>query len=234
MEPGFQLKEIFKLDDILFQKAYRIYEKAFPPELRIGLVNFAHILQTKKQGQDRHILVALFDEKVIGMATFNYLNRLNIGFVGYIVIDPQWENRGFGTKLYNSLIERLSLDAKRHGNLELDAIIFEVEKSELAKTNAQKQIDLRRIRFFKSVGGRIINAKYFQPSLGVGFNPVEMNLMVHITKTGLQVTGEWINAIVDCIYEDVYGMKSNSQVQKKNEYLKALNLHLSESELMIE
>ena len=45
------------------------------------------------------------------------------------------------------------LDAKRHGNLELDAIIFEVEKSELAKTNAQKQIDLRRIRFILRVSG---------------------------------------------------------------------------------
>jgi len=77
------------------------------------------------------------------------------------MIDTQWENKGLGTKLFNNLERSLLQDAKRQGKSGPDAVIFEVEKSELAQTDAQRQIDLRRIRFFRSVGGQIINAQYF-------------------------------------------------------------------------
>jgi len=58
-----------------FQEAYRIYEKVFAPELRIGLGVFARVINSRKLGQDQHIVVASFNETVVGMATFGYFQN---------------------------------------------------------------------------------------------------------------------------------------------------------------
>jgi GNAT superfamily N-acetyltransferase len=232
MESNFQIKEISSLDDTQFQEAYRIYEKVFAPELRIGLGGFARVINSRKLGQDQHIVVASFNETVVGMATFGYFQKLNVGFIGYIMIDTQWENKGLGTKLFNNLEESLLQDAKRQGKSGPDAVIFEVEKSELAQTDAQRQIDLRRIRFFRSVGGQIINAQYFQPSLGAGLNPVELNLMVHITTPGFELTRAWLITLANHIYENVYAVKSKLKLQKMMKYKRVFESSLPENKLL--
>ena len=138
VKSSFQLTEITNVDDGLFQDAFQIYNKAFPPELTQEIEVFTRILQSKERGQDRHIIVATLNKKVIGMATLNYFYRSNVGCIGYIVIGPQWQKKGFGTKLYNGLVEYLSQDAKRQGKLGPDALFSEVEKSEFAKTRCRK------------------------------------------------------------------------------------------------
>jgi len=228
---SFQLKEIANVDDILFKNAFRIYKKAFPPELTQEIEVFARILQSKEQGQDRHIIVAILNDKVIGMATLNYFYRSNIGCIGYIVIGPQWQKKGFGTKLYNGLVEKLSQDAKMQGKLGPDALFSEVEKSEFAKTNTEEKEDLERIRFFKGIGCKIIKAKYFQPSLGPGLNPVEINLMVQVLNPKLELNREWLIEAVDSIYEYIYVVESDLQPKEKNEYMKILELSVSGSKL---
>jgi len=232
MELNFQVKEISRLDDTQFQEAYRIYEKAFTPELRMGLGGFTRVIKSKKRGQDQHVFVALFNGTVVGMATFGYFQKCNVGFIGYIVIGSQWENRGFGTKLYHSIMDQLSLDARKNGDFTLVAIIFEVEKSELAKTSFQQQTDLRRIRFFKNAGGQIINAAYFQPSLGIGLHPVELNLMIHITGPGFNVTRDWLITLTNYIYENVYAMKSKLKLHKMREYMRGFESSLHENKLL--
>ena len=192
MKSNLRVNEVSQINDSLFQEAYRIYDQAFPPEEKISSASFTRILESKKQGRDRHIIVASNNELVIGMAVFSYLQQYNIGFIAYIVIRPEAANRGNGSSLYKSILAILTSDAKRQGELGPDAVFSEVEKSELAETAAQEQINLRRISFFKSVGCQIINSKYFQPSLGDGLPSVEMNLMVHLTKPGLKVTREWL------------------------------------------
>jgi GNAT superfamily N-acetyltransferase len=227
MTSRFQLKEINNVNDALFQDAFLIYKNAFPPELLQEMEVFARILQTKELGQDRHIIVAMLNKKVIGMATLNYFYSTNTGCVGYIVIGPEWQKKGFGTRLYNGLVENLSQDAKRQGKLGPDALFFEVEKSEFAKTDAEKQRDLERIRFFRSVGCKIIKAKYFQPSLGPGLDSVELNLMVRILNPKLELNKEWLIKAVDSIYKYIYVIESNLLPGEKNKYLEVLALSVS-------
>jgi len=227
MTSRFELKEINNVNDALFQDAFLIYKKAFPPELLQEMEVFARILQSKEPGQDRHIIVAKLNKKVIGMATLNYFYNTNIGCIGYIVIGPQWQKKGFGTKLYNGLVENLSQDAKRQGKLGPDALFSEVEKSEFAKTDAERQEDLERITFFRSVGCKIIKAKYFQPSLGAGLDSVELNLMVQILNPKLELNKEWLIKAVDSIYEYIYVIESNLLPEEKNKYLKVLELSVS-------
>jgi GNAT superfamily N-acetyltransferase len=232
MELKFRIKEISGLDDIQFREAYHIYEKAFTPELRMGLRGFARIIKAKNQGQCQHIIVAIFNGTVIGMATFGYFQKYNVGFIGYIVISPKWENRGFGTKLYQGIVEQLSEDARKNKQPTLTALIYEVEKSELAKTNAEQETDLRRIRFFKNAGGQIINATYFQPSIGIGLHPVELNLMINVTDPGFIVTKEGLITMAKSIYENVYGMKPYLPCQNQKKYLKRFELSLPDSQLL--
>jgi hypothetical protein len=233
MESKFQVKKISRLDNIQFREAYRIYEKAFTPELRMGLRGFDRAIKSKKQGQDQHVFVAIFNGIVIGMATFGYFQKYNVGFIGYIVIGPQWENRGFGSKLYQSIVEQLLGDARKNKQSTLTALIYEVEKSELAKTNSEQETDLRRIRFFENAGGRIINATYIQPSLAIGLRQVELNLMVHITQPGFIMTRSWLITMGKGIYENVYGMKPYLPFQKQNKYLKIFESSLHENKLIM-
>ena len=130
------------------------------------------------------------------------------------------------TKFYTGLVEYLSQDAKRQGKLGPDVLFSEVEKSEFAKTNTEKQEDFERIGFFRSVGCKIIKAKYFQPS-GPGLDSVEMNLMVQVLNSKLEFNREWLIKAVDSVHEYVYVIESKLSPKEKEEYLNVLELSFS-------
>jgi ribosomal protein S18 acetylase RimI-like enzyme len=220
------VQEVFDADNELFRKSYRIYEKAFRPELAQDRSVFVRNLVIKQQGilpdQDQHVVVALVGSDVIGMAVVYYFHKCNTGFIEYIVLDRRWQQKGLGARLYANLVDILKADAKRQGKLHLDAVLYEVEKAELAATQAQRRIDLSRIKFFESVGGKIVKVKYYQPPLRKGLCDVEMNLMVHIVAPALTVTHTWLLAAVDCIYTNVYMIESGLTPSEKKRYLDLL------------
>ena len=86
---------------------------------------------------------------------------------------------------------------------------------------------MERIRFFRSVGCKIVKAKYFQPSLGPGLDSVELNLMVQILNSKLELNREWLIEAVDSIYEYIYVIESNLSLKEKEEYLNVLKLSFS-------
>jgi GNAT superfamily N-acetyltransferase len=228
---GLLVQEVFDTDNEFFLKAYRIYEKAFRPELMQERSVYERTIAIKRRGllpgQDQHILVALLDGDVVGMATLYYFHECNAGLIGYIVLDRKWRRRGLGVMLYNDLVDILKADAKRQGEPYLDAVLYEVDKAELAMTQTQRCTDLLRIRFFRSVGGRIVKAKYFQPPLRAGLSDVEMNLMVHIITPGLAVTRKWLVRVVDCIYTNVYTIESGLSTADKERYLGMLEASIT-------
>jgi GNAT superfamily N-acetyltransferase len=228
------VQEVFDTNNELFHKAFKIYEKAFQPELMQERGVFERSMAMKRRGllpgQDQHVLVVLLDGDVVGMATLYYFHGCNVGLIGYIVLGWKWRRRGLGTMLYADLVGILKADSKRQGEPYLDAILYEVEKAELATTQTQRRTDLLRIRFFRSVGGRIVKVKYYQPPLRTGLSDVEMNLMVHIIAPGFTVTREWLKRVVDCIYSNVYTIESGLSIADKERYLGMLETSITGNE----
>ncbi|MGD0904105.1 MAG: hypothetical protein ABR924_14295, partial [Terracidiphilus sp.] len=60
-----------------------------------------------------------------------------------------------------------------------------------------------------------------------GLDSVELNLMVRILNSKLELNKEWLIKAVDSIYEYIYVIESNLLPEEKNKYLKVLELSVS-------
>lgn len=75
-----------------------------------------------------HLIVAVRGRRLLGVATGNYLGNVNIGMVGYLVVDPAERAGGLGTRLRRRLKETFRADARRVLGRELTAVIGEVRR----------------------------------------------------------------------------------------------------------
>ena len=55
--------------------------------------------------------------------------------------------------------------------------------------------------FLEVLAVRLLKPSTFQPSLGPGLDSVELNLMVQILNSKLELNREWLIEAVDSIYE---------------------------------
>lgn len=133
-----------------FETAMKLYDQAFPIEVREPQEVFLRSLQLTKLNKPNHFhfLIGLEGDQLVSFATGHYFANVNTGFIVYIVTNPHVRSNGLGTKTLLKIEELLKKDAISVGNSSLGAIILETETQEMVHTQKEKEDCIKRNRFF--------------------------------------------------------------------------------------
>ncbi len=115
-----------------FSGMMRLFNRVFPPKEKIDRGYFEQILAEKRMGLldpfNTHVLVARRGRRVVGFATGTYLAVVNMGFVGYLAVDPALKGLRLGNRLRRRLVKELRRDATAAGHDDLDGVLGEIER----------------------------------------------------------------------------------------------------------
>jgi len=111
-----------------FTAALKLYDSVFPEKERIGREYFVELLAEKRLGLlepfNLHFLVARKQGRVVGLATASYLAVVNMGFVGYLAVDPQLKGARIGSRLRARLVAVL----RRYPFVRLPGDVYFIER----------------------------------------------------------------------------------------------------------
>lgn len=184
-----------------FSAALRLYNRVFPEKERIDRRYFVDMLREKRMGLlfpfNIHFLVARSGKRVLGLATGSYLAIVNIGFVGYLAVDPRLKGSRIGSRLRHRLVEEIRHDARAVGRRDLFAIMGEVEANNpwlrhLVKKNRVLALDL----------------DYRQPALSDNAPAVPLVLYVEPLRAPMRsLPTAQLRTLLYAIYRRVYRMR---------------------------
>jgi GNAT superfamily N-acetyltransferase len=167
-------------DDPLFWTTCELYVESFPRDERGPLGHFAAMI-SGGDGDDSsrsHVAIADVDGELAGFRYFSYHPDAGLGFFVFLAVDERFRKLGIGTALLDFGKEICLNDAQEMGG-ELDAIIFECERPELARTPDERDFREKRLRYFANRGGILLSKEHVQPALGAGRNPVPLYLFCY-------------------------------------------------------
>jgi GNAT superfamily N-acetyltransferase len=131
MSDPLHLRELLEPADPAVRRAYRILQRTFPTSELIRAAEFVSALTQRAAGAWHdliwHAVVGERGSLLDGVATGTYLASLNVGFIGYLAVDPTRRARGVGARLRNTLVELFDGDAWRLLGRQVDAVVGEVE-----------------------------------------------------------------------------------------------------------
>lgn len=98
---------------------------------------------------EMHYIVLKENDQVIGFAVYYYLAPVRMGYLDYLAILPEFQGRGFGTMLYNQVVNELKT---RHP--EIEGIILEAKSTD-------EDVE-QRLAFFIKQGGHELKLENYQ------------------------------------------------------------------------
>ncbi|MFN7253245.1 MAG: GNAT family N-acetyltransferase [Anaerobacillus sp.] len=189
-----------------FEKVLKLYDKAFPIEVRESHDNFLNSLQYARNRKPNNFrfLIGLEGEQLVSFATGHYLADVNFGFIVYIVTNPLVRSKGLGSKTLVKLEELLNKDAVSAGNTSLKAILLETETEEMVHTEEEKEDCIKRNRFFERKNYKQYEGiDYLQPPLHFGDSNIPLNLFIK-NEQRIEITEEEIRGAIRAIYKEKY------------------------------
>ena len=195
---------IESLDDdrnALYLDSVGLYNRMFPDSERSDPQYFAHILEEKRLGLlypfNFHYVVAREDDRAIGLATGHYLALVNLGFVGYLAVDPSAKGGRIGSRLRHRLVEEFRRDARAAGYKDLLGVIGEVE---------EQNPWLRHL--IRKRGAFALDFDYRQPPLGSQLDDVPLVLYVEpIGRPIKRIPAENVRKLLYTIYRRIYRVR---------------------------
>jgi GNAT superfamily N-acetyltransferase len=207
------IREVVSIQDPALEQAIQLYQSSFPASECISPDAFRKAVQYRAQGREQrgknaHFLTAQQGDEVIGMAYCRYFERtpqgepLHLGYLLYLAVEERYRGLGIGAHFYQALTATLQTDAIYRGG-ELSGILYEVERPELAGSEAERTIRQRRIAFYERYGAHVLQGiDYIQPAVSDDQYPVPLYLMYHpLTR---DFTAQQLCA---WFYELVFGIK---------------------------
>lgn len=171
------LVEIQDISDNLLLPWLDLYESAFPPYEKIPVSNFLKALKGVKDREDRepHLLAAVNEKsEFVGMAYYEGISHLSVGYLVYFAVDPSKRNNGIGGKIYQEILELIQ-------NENLNCLVFEVEDPQETEFPEGKSLAARRILFYKRQGAKLLTGvRYLQ--YGPDVPDIPMHLMFHSSQ----------------------------------------------------
>jgi GNAT superfamily N-acetyltransferase len=206
------IRELGSDEPELFRQAWLIYEGAFPEEERVSEQALLRAIRRREQAQEEgrfHFQIALAGGQVTGIAIFDYYPQTRLGFISYLAVDPRRRNGGLGAQLYRHLVATIAGD----GQTESPAlgVTFEVERPELARDPADRDLRQRRIGFYQRNGAQIVPRIYFvAPPMRPDLPEVPYVLMLHPLACPLPLEQATIEAVLTSVLCFGYELPSDN------------------------
>ncbi len=167
------ITEINDLYDDLLLPWLDLYETAFPPIERMLVSFYLRLLRAKGEGpwSDHHLLAVQREGVFVGLAHYVMISAHNIGWLWMFAVTPEARNQGVGAAMYDKLLHRLPAETV--------ALLIEVERPDLAHTEAERQLAERRIAFYHRQGARLLEGVHYIQSVGPHQPSLPMHVMLH-------------------------------------------------------
>jgi GNAT superfamily N-acetyltransferase len=151
-----------------------LYELSFPPSERLLIASMLALAAEQAQGGPRNewLLSALADDGFVGLVHYATFPERRLAGLWGLATKPGLRGRGLGAEIYAALRARSAAEG-------CDALIFEVERPDLAETDEARQFAERRIGFYTRLGARLLTGIEYWQWVGPHQPPVSMRVMVH-------------------------------------------------------
>ncbi|MCM1988196.1 GNAT family N-acetyltransferase [Oceanirhabdus seepicola] len=169
---------------------YDRFEKDFPPDERKDRKQIESLMLKNKY----KLIIAKHSilSEVLGYAFIYETENLGLIWIDYIAINPKFQSKGYGSLLFNKVMER-SNDVK--------GIIVEVERADHENLHIREK-QKRRIDFYKRLGARRLNIAYHLPTKD-GSIPLDLYF---IPKQGINyLPKDVIQNKIRSVFEFIHG-----------------------------
>ena len=168
-----RLTEITDLDDDLLFPWLDLYETAFPPAERMLVSFYLRLLREKQAGlqSDHRLWAAQHAGVFVGLAHDVVVAEPRLAWLWMFAVTPQARNQGVGAAMYGEIARRLPTETV--------AVLIEVERPDLARTEAERALSERRIAFYRRQGARLLEGVHYVQSVGAHQPPLPMHVMLH-------------------------------------------------------
>jgi len=120
---------------------------------------------------DHHLLAAQQEGHFVGLAHYVLIPEHHLAWLWMFAVMPEVRNRGVGTTFYGEIVGRLPVGTV--------AMLLEVERPDLASTEAERRLAERRIAFYRRQGARLLEGVHYVQSVGPHQLPLPMHVMLH-------------------------------------------------------
>ncbi len=167
-----RITEITTLDDNLLIPWLDLYETAFPANERM-LVSF-YLRLLKEKWPNHHLLAVQCEGIFVGLVHYVVIAEHRLAWLWMFAVTPESRNLGLGAAIYWDVVARLPVGTV--------AMLLEVERPDLAHTDADRQLAARRIAFYRRQGAQLLDGVHYVQSVGPHQSPLAMHVMVHLLQ----------------------------------------------------
>ncbi len=178
-----------------FEDWIKLYTKSFP---KVELRPYKKVIHQLKNNDNYYLLIAKEQDKLIGFTLLYLFPKLRTGLLDYEAIEPKFQRKGIGTKLFNYTF----LHFKQLINQPI-CLFLEIQKED-TNNQVEKKKRINRIKFYRNLGIKNLeNVRYFIPPQYSNI-PEEVYLMFKPVDSIIEVNEFLIKNSVDAIYRQVY------------------------------
>ena len=202
LEGEVHIRPVTHLSRVDAQAVVRIFHAAFPPEQRIEDAALMQLVPQPHEEPGGHSFhVAMSPAGVCGFATGLHVTSIGLAYIAYLAVEEGWRGMGVGTALFRSLVDRWAAAHPRPPHW----VFLEVERPELARDSAARQLCTRRIGFYERLGLQRIHADFQAPPLGPELPVVPYWIyMLPMREPDLRTRA--IEIALTNLYREVYGL----------------------------
>jgi GNAT superfamily N-acetyltransferase len=173
LDMDLHITEITDPDNALLLPWLDLYETAFPPPERMLVSFYLRLLREKRDGlhQHHHLLAAQREGVFVGLAHYVEAAEHHLAWLWMFAVSPETRNQGIGATIYADVVRRLPA-----GTI---AVLIEVERPDLAHTEAERRFAERRIAFYRRQGAQLLGGVHYVQSVGPHQPPLPMCVMIH-------------------------------------------------------
>lgn len=168
-----RITEITTPDDDLLLPWLDLYEIAFPPAERMLVSFYLRLLREKRDGlwPDHNLLAVQREGVFVGLAHYVVVAEQDLVWLWMFAVTPEARNQGVGAAIYGEIVRCLPAGTV--------AVLIEVERPDLAHTEAERELAERRIAFYRRQGARLLEGVHYVQSVGPHQPPLPMHVMLH-------------------------------------------------------
>ena len=131
-----------------------------------------YLAKTEKSKDYEYHVTIMVDNRhtILGGAIYDYFYKSNIGIIEYLAINPNLQNRGYGTKLYKYIREQIeNTSSKLYEENHKKDLSLQYQLPyifcEINDPNKVKDIPQNYLYFWNKLGFQYVNMPYIQPAL---------------------------------------------------------------------